>query len=403
MKCPIKKLSEVAFINPRKPQFDRDDATSTSFIPMENVDGTNGIVEKLVGRPYVEVKKGYTYFEEEDVIFAKITPCMQNGKHAVVRGLIDGIGFGSTEFHVIRCSDKIIPDWVYFYLRRKETLDAAEKTFTGAVGQQRVPTTFFENLNIPVPSIQVQRRIAARLKSQLTEVGTARKAAEAQLVDADALSAAYLREVFEGKHTERWPSIPLGDAGEVVSGITLGRKTNDERLRNVPYLRVANVKDGRLDLSEIKTIEATEREIDKWRLLAGDILLTEGGDPDKLGRGTFWSDEIPECIHQNHIFRVRFPADKYLPEFVSAQIGSSYGKAYFLAHAKKTTGIATINQKVLKAFPVFSPPLEKQKEVMYFLSEKLEQTNKIVAGIRNRLDEINILPNRLLSQAFEIN
>ncbi|MBW2603892.1 MAG: restriction endonuclease subunit S [Deltaproteobacteria bacterium] len=256
---------------------------------------------------------------------------------------------------------------------------------------------------VPLPPIEEQHRIAISLKAQMAEVEKARKAAEVQFADAEALSRAYLQEVFEGKSLERWQSVSLGDAGEVVSGITLGRKTENKELRKVPYLRVANVKDGHLDLSEIKTIEATEIEIEKWRLQAGDILLTEGGDPDKLGRGTFWSDELPECIHQNHIFRVRFPADKYLPEFVSAQIGSPYGKAYFLAHAKKTTGIATINQKVLKAFPLFSPPLEKQKEVTASLSEKLKETLKIAAGFRKRLDEINILPNRLLAQAFEMN
>ena len=161
MKYPVRKLSEVAFINPRKPNIERDEMAITSFIPMENLDEINGIVRRLNKRPYLDVKKGYTYFEEGDIIFAKITPCMQNGKHAVVRGLIDSIGFGSTEFHVIRCSDKIVPEWIHFYLRRKETLDAAVKTFTGAVGQQRVPKTFLKNLEIPVPSIQIQRRIAA--------------------------------------------------------------------------------------------------------------------------------------------------------------------------------------------------------------------------------------------------
>lgn len=96
---------------------------------MENVDGVNGIVIEALNRPYAEVKKGYTYFEENDVIFAKITPCMQNGKNAIVTGLIDGIGFGSTEFHVIRCSEEVIPEWIHLFLRRQETLDAAIKTF----------------------------------------------------------------------------------------------------------------------------------------------------------------------------------------------------------------------------------------------------------------------------------
>jgi type I restriction enzyme S subunit len=143
----MKKLSEVASINPRKPKLKRDNEAQTSFIPMENVDCINGVIDKLVQRPYSEIKKGYTYFEEEDVIFAKITPCMQNGKHAVVHGLTDKIGFGSTEFHVIHRSAEVIPEWIHFYLRQKKILDAAKKTFTGAVGvlvkhfQRLIPDT----------------------------------------------------------------------------------------------------------------------------------------------------------------------------------------------------------------------------------------------------------------------
>jgi type I restriction enzyme S subunit len=111
----ITRLLDVALINPKRTKIQRDDDTQTSFVPMENVDDVNGIVKHVLSRPYAAVKKGYTYFEENDVIFAKITPCMQNGKHAIVSNLIDGIGFGSTEFHVIRCSEKIIPEWVHFF------------------------------------------------------------------------------------------------------------------------------------------------------------------------------------------------------------------------------------------------------------------------------------------------
>ena len=126
----------------------------------------NGIVIVALNRPYAEIKKGYTYFGENDVIFAKITPCMQNGKNAIVTGLIGGIGFGSTEFHVLRCSDEVIPEWVHLFLRRQETLDAAIKTFTGAVGQQRVPANFLENLEIPIPvSVEEQYQIVSYLKA----------------------------------------------------------------------------------------------------------------------------------------------------------------------------------------------------------------------------------------------
>lgn len=169
-----------------------------------------------------------------------------------------------------------------------------------------------------------------------------------------------------------WPVVPLGEAAEIAAGITLGRKTAETELIQVPYLRVANVQDGRLDLSDVKLVAATRREIAKWELKDGDLLLTEGGDPDKLGRGTCWRLQLPLCIHQNHIFRLRFSADRYDPDFVSYQIGSPYGKSYFLANAKKTTGIATINQRVLAAFPLLSPPLPTQQSLVNRLKARLE-------------------------------
>ena len=257
---------------------------------------------------------------------------------------------------------------------------------------------------VPVPPIETQHRIATQLKAQLAEVDKARQAAGVQLKDSKILSVALLREVFS-KNMRQYPVISLGDAGEVVSGITLGRKISQKNknkpLRQVPYLRVANVKDGFLDLAEVKTVDATEIEIEKLCLHKGDILLTEGGDPDKLGRGTFWSEELPECIHQNHIFRVRFPHENYLPAFIAAQIGSPYGKDYFFTHAKKTTGIATINQKVLKAFPLQSPGLDIQKKIMARLSPQLRDAQTVREGIKQQIQEINLLPEKILAKAFE--
>ena len=154
------------------------------------------------------------------------------------------------------------------------------------------------------------------------------------------------------------PVVKLSDVADIAAGFTLGRKVQDSNLIEVPYLRVANVQDGFLSLSDIKRVAATKKEIEKWTLLDGDLLLTEGGDLDKLGRGACWRNQLPLCIHQNHIFRVRLPRGQYDPDYVSFQMGSPYGKAYFLAHAKKTTGIATINQKVLGAFPLISPPID---------------------------------------------
>jgi type I restriction enzyme S subunit len=198
----------------------------------------------------------------------------------------------------------------------------------------------------------------------------------------------------------KWPVVALRDVADIAAGITLGRKTKQQELVSVPYLRVANVQDGKLNLAEVKRIDATHAEIERLRLRAGDLLLTEGGDLDKLGRGTCWRDELPVCIHQNHIFRVRLPADQYDPDFVAFQVGSGYGKAYFFAHAKKTTGIASINQQVLGSFPLMTPPLDEQQRIAEQLRTSLRATEELLISAKAQLAEIERLPSRLLAQAF---
>jgi len=146
------KLGNVCVLNPTRPPLSRHDDTPTTFVPMPAVDDLRGVIAAPEIRPFAEVRKGYTYFAEGDVLFAKITPCMQNGKHAVARHLLDGIGFGSTEFHVIRPGPEVIAEWVHRFIRQPWVLKAATAHFTGAVGQQRVPANFLANLDIPLPS-----------------------------------------------------------------------------------------------------------------------------------------------------------------------------------------------------------------------------------------------------------
>jgi type I restriction enzyme S subunit len=197
-----------------------------------------------------------------------------------------------------------------------------------------------------------------------------------------------------------WRLVSLGDCGEVVSGVTVGRRVEGQGIRDVPYLRVANVKDGHLDLADVTATAASADEIAALALRQGDLLLTEGGDPDKLGRGTVWEGQLPECIHQNHVFRVRFDAQGFEPAFVAFQAASPYGKAYFLHHAKQTTGIATINQRVLKAFPLMVPPLPEQQRIAAVLREQMAAVEKARAAAQARLAAVKDLPAAFLRQVF---
>ena len=334
------QLSEVAHINPHKSGYiPYAPDTPTTFVPMESVSEDTGTIASPKTRPLREVSKGYTYFEEGDVLFAKITPCMQNGKHAIARDLNNGIGFGTTEFHVVRPGGRVTSDWVHRFLRQPTVSAEATRHFRGAVGQQRVPKEFLMNLTIPLPPLAEQKRIVAVLNEQMAAVERAKKAVAHRLEAAQVLRGALLEHTLNVAGFEDWPELPLGKLGSVASGITLGRKVRpDIPTHPRHYLRVANVKDGFLDLDEVKQLSASDEESRKYRLEAGDLLLTEGGDPDKLGRGCVWNAEIPNCLHQNHIFTVRFDQTRINPRFVSLVTGSSYGKSYFLANARRTYG-----------------------------------------------------------------
>lgn len=131
---------------------------------MDAVDEVAADITRLVNRPFKEVAKGYTPFIENDVLLAKITPCMENGKCAIAHGLRSGVGFGSTEFHVVRASTQILPEWIYFFWRLPETRALAERNMTGTAGQKRVPMSFLENLKIPLPLVEEQRRLLILLR-----------------------------------------------------------------------------------------------------------------------------------------------------------------------------------------------------------------------------------------------
>lgn len=168
---------------------------------------------------------------------------------------------------------------------------------------------------------------------------------------------------------------------EIQTGISksASRKLTDPV--EVPYLRVANVQDGHLDLSVIKHISIERKNLERYTLQKGDVLLTEGGDFDKLGRGTVWNNEIESCVHQNHVFSVRTDATVLLPKFLSILTASSYGKRYFISCSKQSTNLASINSTQLKQFPVLLPSLDVQKSIVSALNlwdNAIEKTEALI-------------------------
>ena len=352
-------IASVCEVNPRIPTYLRKQAgLAVSFLPMASVQESGAITE-ISERELGAVLKGYRYFEEGDVLVAKITPCMENGKAAQAVGLPHRVGLGSTELHVLRPGDDVDGRYLFHMVWNPMFRHAAEERMTGSAGQRRVPSSFFEQFKIPLPPLPEQRRIAAILD----KADAVRRKRQQTLDLADQFLRSAFLDLFGDPVTnpKDWPVKKLGDFADVRSGVTKGRKLGDAETISVPYMRVANVQDGMLDFSDIKEIEIRPDELEKFRLCEGDLLLTEGGDPDKLGRGSVWTGEIDPCVHQNHIFSVRIDRTVADPYYLSALIGSAYGKRHFLRIGKQTTGIATINKTQLRAFPALLPPMTVQQ------------------------------------------
>jgi len=179
-----------------------------------------------------------------------------------------------------------------------------------------------------------------------------------------------------------WRRVSLGDVAEIRTGLAKGKEVNGDAV-TLPYLRVANVQDGFLDLTEVKEISVAEREVERYRLQQDDVLMTEGGDFDKLGRGCVWESPIPTCLHQNHVFAVRTDPDKLLPRFFAHHAASPLGRLYFLSCSKQSTNLASINSTQLKEMPVPLPPIAEQRAIAAVLSawdRAIDQTTALIAA-----------------------
>lgn len=195
------------------------------------------------------------------------------------------------------------------------------------------------------------------------------------------------QETAIGWIPKEWAVRNLGSMAKIVSGVTLGSKESASGGLDVPYLRVANVQDGYLDLTEIKTVRISRKELEQLRLQVGDVLMNEGGDFDKLGRGAVWSGEIEDCVHQNHVFRVRTDSSSLLPYFLAFYSESSFGKKYFLISSKQSTNLASINSTQLNAYPIALPSREEQQAIIKRISAvngRIEQMKTEAGKLRNQ-------------------
>ena len=295
-----------------------------------------------------------------DVLLSRIVPHI---RRAWIVGRSRGRRIIASGEWIVFRSDSTDPRWLRHYLLADSFHRQFMQTVAGVGGSLlRARPAQVATIQVAVPGLDEQNRVAAIL-DRADAIRVKRNKVVAQI---DKLTEAAFDSAF-GTNLHN-PATTLGEIADVSSGITKGRKTAD-RTTPTPYLAVANVQAGYLNLGQVKEIEATQREIERYALVAGDIVLTEGGDPDKLGRGTVWREELPLCLHQNHIFRVRMRDSQLHPEYLSAYLASKPAKSYFLRSAKQTTGIASINMTQLRGTPIYVPSQQDQQRYINCVRE----------------------------------
>jgi type I restriction enzyme S subunit len=313
-------------------------------------------------------------------------------------------------------ADKLRAAYLDHLLRAEHFKADLQSKASGTSGRKRVTPGGFLGLEVPVPTLSEQDALVAAYKADLSRAAQLEQEAEAiECAGWQAFETALgvappppmpdkPMLVVRFKDVERWshesilrgatqspttgsgmPTVPLGQMGKVSYGIQKC-PANRPAVHARPYLRVANVQRGVLDLDEMKYINVPDDEMPKLRLEVGDVLLCEGNSPDLVGRGAIWRGEIEDCVHQNHVLRVRVDRERLLAEFVLAVINSSHGQAYFRSKAKRTTNLASINSKEVAGLPVPALSIARQQDVLDALQaqEQAAQAKRAAAATLRR-------------------
>lgn len=325
---------------------------NNTLVVDDNTDVVDDDAIKLIHKRS-QIKKG-------DILFASIG---RMGDMYIIEKEPVGWDINESVFVFTLNTNIVRQKYFYYIFKVKSTLDYLASNSSGSTFKS-IKMNQLKRMVFDIPSLKEQDSIITILDKVCNVIEMRKR----ELGSLDELIKARFVEMFGDMYlnSKGWLEAKLESMADVVSGITKGRKTKSEDLTEVPYMAVSNVKDGYIDWTTVKTIGATQQEIEQYRLLADDVLMTEGGDPDKVGRGAIIKEPLENCIHQNHIFRVRLDESVVLPEFFAEYLQHQRSKRYFLGCAKQTTGIASINMTQLRALPVLIPPLSKQEEFVLF-------------------------------------
>jgi len=429
-------LPDVAAINPTLDKSVFADELKVSFVPMPAVEAETGKIDVSQTKKFGEVKKGYTPFFKDDVLFAKITPCMENGKMALVPNLYNNLGFGSTEFHVLRAYLSIEPKYLYYYASSKMFRYDAEHNMTGAVGQKRVPTTYIKKSLIPLPPLNEQKRIVAKIEELFSELDKGVENLKTAREQLKIYRQAVLKHAFEGKLTADWreenkdkletaealleqiksnhknnskfntrekadlPEIPslwiytrLANIGDLGRGKSKHRPRNDKKLfgGQYPFLQTGEIKAANRIVKEYSKTYS-EFGLQQSKLWSqGTLCITIAANIAEtafLGFDACFPDSVVGFTAQKRIV---------LSEYVELFIQSVRARieAYAPATAQKNINLTTLENLVI---PICS--LKEQKQLVSMLDEcfsKLDQTEK---DIETQLKKAEALRQSILKKAF---
>ncbi len=320
---------------------------------------------------------------------------------------IKGKTWVNNHAHILKGKEPfLIDDFALYYLNSINYREFVN-------GTTRLKLTKSNLVEIPfvVPPLAEQQAIVAKIEELLSELDNGKQQLQTALQQLKVYRQSLLKWAFEGKltHTnvkegelpDGWKWVKLNEICKIIGGVTKGKDYKNQKTIPLPYLRVANVQDGYLDLRTIKEIDVLPTDLDKFRLIYGDILYTEGGDKDKLGRGTIWKSEIDNCIHQNHIFRARPLSETSNSKYIAYFSQTRAAKSYFYKNGKQTTNLASINLTILSGLPVPLCSQNEQQLIVDELESKLTICDNVEETIKQSLEQAETLRQSILKKAFE--
>ncbi len=397
------KMKDVAIINPKKSEVREliDKNVEVSFVPMEYVDDEQGKIVKMKIRPIKEVYKGYTYFRNDDIIFAKITPCMENGKSAVATGLKNGIGFGSTEFHVIRPKENIFSKYIFYFVRRKAYREEAAQHFTGTVGHRRVPKEFIMSSKIPLPfrngkpDLETQRKIVEYIEANFSRIDKILERKKRELAHLDKLWESVLEQAFRPKPGEEWRKVRLGEIADIIGGGTPRRGVKDYwEGGTIPWISVKDMNSYFIsDSSEYITEKAVKESATKL-IPADNIIIAT-----RVGVGKIAINFVDVAINQDlkGLILKQGILNKFLLYYFLSIDLDYYSREFTVK------GILKRHLERLKIplpFRNGKPDLEKQREIAEYLDSVYEKIKELKEKIQNQISQLEEMKESILEEVF---